>query len=228
MTANVTKSAPKKTLASTVEDKIRADIINGELVPQTKLRIKNLMERYDASSIPLREALSRLTALGFIELVDHQGFSVRNITTSEIYDITHVRCMIECQALENSIRNADLEWESRLLGVHHTLTNLPLKNPDTGELSNRWETVHKDFHDALLSNCDSFWLKKISATLRDQTSRYRFLSQKYTAEGKRDVPAEHKEILEAVISRDIERAKAVLTAHYEKTADAIAAMMTEK
>lgn len=225
MAVNSTKKGtPKKTLASTVEEKIRADIMSGELVPNTKLRIKNLMERYDTSSIPLREALSRLTALGFIELVDHQGFSVRNITPAEIYDITNVRCMIECQALENSITHADLEWESRLLSIHHTLSKLPIIDPETDELSERWEKVHKEFHDTLLSNCDSYWLKHLSAILRDQTSRYRSLSYHYDS-GYRNVPQEHAEILDAAISRDVERAKAALVAHYEKTTHTIAETM---
>src|SRR3990167_11389512 len=213
MATNRMKSVSKKTIASTVEEKIRADIVSGELVPNTKLRIKNLMERYNTSSIPLREALSRLTALGFLELVDHQGFSVRDITPEEIHDITQVRCMIECLALENSIRNADLAWESRLLGIHHTLTNMSLINPETGELSEEWESVHNEFHDALLANCDSYWLKKLAATLRDQTSRYRFLSTHYTLADNRDVPKEHAEILQSAIARDVEGATAAIRSH---------------
>ena len=226
MATNRMKSVSKKTIASTVEEKIRADIVSGELVPNTKLRIKNLMERYNTSSIPLREALSRLTALGFLELVDHQGFSVRDITPEEIHDITQVRCMIECLALENSIRNADLAWESRLLGIHHTLTNMSLINPETGELSEEWESVHNEFYDALLANCDSYWLKKLAARLGDQTSRYRFLSTHYTLADNRDVPKEHAEILQSAIARDVEGATAAIRSHYQHTTDAIAERMT--
>jgi DNA-binding GntR family transcriptional regulator len=217
----------KKTIASTVEEKIKADIINGKLMPNQKLRIKGLAERYDTGSIPLREALSRLTALGFIELIDHQGFSVRSITLEEIADITMVRCNIESQALENSIKNADLEWESRLLAIHHTLSNLHLIDPESDQLSEKWEKTHQDFHEALLSNCDSHWLNQLSSILRDQTSRYRFLSTHCKGSGNRDIPAEHARIIEAAIARDIDKAKTALCKHYENTAKIIAKQMID-
>ena len=70
----------------------------------------------------------------------------------------------------------------------------------------------------LIANGRSPWLLRLSGMLRDQTARYRVLSVHYE-EGavKRDVPHEHKAILEAALARDIDRACGLLTEHYEAT-----------
>ena len=48
------------TLASSVYDRLRADILTGELEPGRKLRIEFLGKRYHTGHSPIREALNRL------------------------------------------------------------------------------------------------------------------------------------------------------------------------
>src|ERR1700682_5440835 len=65
-----------RTVAAALEPIIRKEIINGTFAPGTKLALKDLAERYEAGIIPLREALSRLCASGFVDAVDQKGFRV--------------------------------------------------------------------------------------------------------------------------------------------------------
>ncbi|MNH10009.1 hypothetical protein D3C79_694730 [compost metagenome] len=53
--------------------------------------------------------------------------------------------------------------------------------------------------------------------LRDQTARYRQLSLLYAESLDRDVPGEHRALMEAALARDCERACALLSEHYETT-----------
>ncbi|MCY1343192.1 FCD domain protein [compost metagenome] len=80
-----------------------------------------------------------------------------------------------------------------------------------------WEQAHETFHAALLSNCGSPWLLRFANMLRDQTARYRVLSMHYTDSADRDVPAEHRALLDAVLARDADKACALLAEHYETT-----------
>jgi len=80
-----------------------------------------------------------------------------------------------------------------------------------------WEKAHEAFHQALIANCRSPWLLRLSHMLRDQTARYRMLSVHYTGANERDVPGEHRELLDAALARDVDKACALLAEHYQTT-----------
>ncbi|MNF65236.1 HTH-type transcriptional repressor CsiR [compost metagenome] len=207
----------KRTMASQLEVRVRQDIINGRLVPGSRLRLKELADFYEAGVIPLREALSRLAATGFVDAEDQKGFSVGRISAQEIRDITDTRLHIECRALALSISQGDVEWESRVLAAHHRLDRLPVIEGPERLLKPEWEIAHDAFHNALLSSCSSSWLLRFAATLRDQTARYRLLSMHYADSESRDVRGEHRSLLEAALRKDIKAACEILSAHYEET-----------
>ena len=54
------------TQASSVYDRLQADILSGKLRPGLKLRLKELIEMYETGNSPLREALNRLSANGMV------------------------------------------------------------------------------------------------------------------------------------------------------------------
>src|SRR5690606_2674715 len=56
------ESTGQATVASQLYQRLRADILLGELEPGSKLRLSALAQQYDAGAIPLREALNRLSA----------------------------------------------------------------------------------------------------------------------------------------------------------------------
>ena len=207
----------KRTMASQLEARVRKDIINGRLKPGSRLRLKELADFYDAGVIPLREALSRLAATGFVDAEDQKGFSVGRISAQEIRDITDTRLHVECRALALSISRGDIEWESKVIAAHHRLDRLPVIEGPERLLKPEWEVAHDAFHSALLSSCGSPWLLRFAATLREQTARYRLLAMHYPGSETRDVRGEHKRLLDAAMSKDVDAACDILSAHYEET-----------
>ena len=223
-----------RTMASTLAAGIRSDIIGGTLPPGAKLRIKELCERYGAGAIPVREALSRLATGGFVVAEDQRGFRVAGVSAEELVDITETRVHVECEALRQSIHDGGLDWEEKLIGAHHRLSRLPMLASGTAGLEPEWERAHVAFHAALLSGCSSKWMKSLSDLLRDQTARYRNLSvmipQKPSRGSKarggapaRDVTQEHREMVEAALARDAERACALLAGHFRATTQLVLA-----
>lgn len=213
--------AEKRTMASQLEARIRQDIINGKLAPGSRLRLKELAAGYDVGVIPLREALSRLANSGFVSAADQKGFSVGQISAAEITDITAARLHIECKALADSIRQGDVEWESRVLAAHHRLERLSIVEGPERLLKPEWERAHELFHHALISGCNSPTLLHLCAALRDQTARYRFLSMHYAESTVRNVPHEHRQLMEATLAKDVDKACDLLAAHYQATTDSV-------
>lgn len=216
-----TEPAEKRTMASQLEARIRQDIINGQLAPGSRLRLKELAEAYEVGVIPLREALSRLASSGFVSAADQKGFSVGRISAAEIADITAARLHIECKALAESIRLGNVEWESRVLASHHRLDRLTIVEGPERLLKPEWENAHELFHQALISSCNSPTLLRLCTSLRDQTARYRFLSMHYPDSTERDVPNEHRQLMDAALVKDIDKACELLASHYQTTTDSV-------
>lgn len=217
------ETTPLRTAASSLASGIRADIINGTLLPGERLRIKDLCERYDSSAIPLREALSRLTASGFVVAEDQRGFRVTEVSTAELTDITETRIHVECEALRRAIAHGGLDWEERLAGAHYRLSRLSMRPAKGDGLAAEWELAHCAFHSALIGASNSKWLVAIADLLRDQTSRYRHLSVMQKPLGRnrgtrrnetvRDAAEEHRQLMEATLARDAELATRLLAEH---------------
>jgi len=215
------RTPAKPTMASQLENRLRDDICKGIFPPGRRLAIKEIADYYQAGAIPVREALTRLSASGFITAEDQKGFRVSDVSEAEIRDVTRTRLLIESEALSEAIRVGDLDWETGITSAHHRLNRLPILSGELQTLNPLWEAAHKAFHMALLAGCESPWQLRFARTLSDQSSRYRSLSTQYEEAHSRDLSHEHSELAEAALARNATRACQLLTEHYERTTSII-------
>ncbi|WP_430474408.1 GntR family transcriptional regulator [Thalassospira lucentensis] len=197
----------------TAYDAIRNMIVTGELRPGTKLKIENLKEILQTGASPIREALSLLTSEQLVERLDQRGFRTAPVSQQNFNEILNLRCALEDMALRESISNADDAWEEELVLSHHRMSRTDAKDIPL------FEERHKSFHMALLANCHSPILLHYCHQLYDLNVRYRYLAGRSQNYGKRDVKREHREIMEAAVARDIERASEHLLDHYQQTGE---------
>ena len=107
-------------------------------------------------------------------------------------------------------------------------TSPPVAHPervsgDEHRISDVWAEAHKEFHSALVSACDSPWRLRLRSLLYDQTERYRRLSVPALPQ-ERDIAAEHKELMEATLTRDDKLATKLITAHLNATTARVRAL----
>ncbi len=206
------------TLATSVFDQLRGDILNGTLKPGEKLALESLRERYSVGNSPVREALNRLSADGLVERQDQKGFRVAAVSSEDFQELLKTRLWLEDKALRESISNGGPVWEERAVLAFHWLSRVPRSLSEDKYVENpEWEPRHREFHLALLSGCGSRWLLNFCAQLYDQASRYRRLAVQ-SSYPKRHELDEHKLILDAAVSDEADRAVELLTSHYTKTA----------
>ena len=209
------------TVASSVYERLRDDLLTGSIEPGFKLRIDVICERYGAGNTPVREALSRLAAEGLVERHDQRGFTAAPLHLDELEALTRTRCDIDQMALKDAMAHSSTQWEEQIVLALHRLSRTPRSAQDDAYVPNReWERLHREFHRSLIANCRSRWLKQFSEELADQAYRYRQCSIR-NAYGVRDVHAEHAAVAEAVLKGDVERAVSLLTQHYWRTAEFI-------
>lgn len=218
------KSDEPKTLTAQAYRQLRDDIIHGRLEPGTKLRIEPLRKQYGVGATPLREALSRLSADGFVTIEGQRGFKVADVTPEDLEDVTNLRVVLESQALTQSIKKGDDSWEARVVAAFHRLSKI--EESDGERDIPEWEERNSAFHDALTSACHSKWLRRFYTTLYDQHKRYRNLARSDT-HGTRNLHAEHKAIYQAALDRDIEAACKANEFHIRQTADVVQRLMQD-
>lgn len=217
-----------RTLVETAYAQLRHSILHGEFEPGAKLRTEELRARYNISGSTVREALTRLLGETLVTAEGQRGFRVAPISLEDFTDLANIRKLLETETLRNAIAHGDDAWEARVVGAYHRLSRIEEKiNDDPDQWSDEWEARNKDFHQALASGCPSRWLAHLSALMYQQSERYRRIAIRRRSVP-RDVHAEHKEILEATLARDADRACALLGEHIDRTIGMIARFLADK
>ncbi len=210
-----------ETLASTVYNKLLEDILKGDLEPGRRLRLQALKEQYEVGNSPLREALNRLSANGMVVREENKGFSVSPASIEELMELVRTRCWLEEIALRESIRHGDDHWEERVVLAYHRLSRAPRPADERSFNTNtEWGVLHRRYHLALISACNSSLLLGYCGQLHEQALRYRNLAA-VVAYRKRHESDEHEAIRDAAIDRDADLAVELLTAHFKVTADIV-------
>lgn len=208
----------RATLTTQLEDALRVDIIEGVLAPGQRLRSAELTDRYQVSATPLREALQRLAAQNLVEIDPRFGATVAPISRSDLQDTYWLREVLETLALRRSMELGNDAWRTRVTEAFEAFTDRVSASPEESSLASAldWSDLHRKFHEALFSACDSPWLQRMLATLYDHSERYRMLSRR---RGTRDTVQEHAQTYRPAIEGDADAAAAALAAHLRGTVE---------
>lgn len=208
------------TLASSIEERLRRDLISAVFMPGEKLAIDTLREKYGAGASPVREALNRLSAEGWVVQSDQRGFRVPSVSVDQLEELTRTRCLLNEITLRESIARATETTDEAIVVALHRLSQTPTHVTDDAKRINpEWEARHRAFHASLIAACGSRWLMDFDAMLFEQAARYRALSSR--SKVSRDVQKEHKGIADAVIARNASEAVRLANAHISHTSSLV-------
>jgi GntR family carbon starvation induced transcriptional regulator len=200
---------------------LRKEIICCRLLPGTRLRINEIALRVGVSVSAAREALSRIAVEGLVVATAQKGFSVAPISAAEITDLTNTRIAIETLCLIDSLKNGNIDWESRIIAAFHRLSRTAFNDPNEPDVANEeWITAHAEFHFSLVAACTSPSLLKIRRSLYIQTERYRQYAGFIGFEW-RDVNVEHAALMEAALARDDQSITERISSHFTVTTNSI-------
>lgn len=208
-----------RTLTAGVAERLRADILNGVLAPGSRLAMAELTARYGVGMSPVREALSRLVGEGLVQTEGQRGFRVAAMSRDDFNEIVMLRQMVEETGIRAAIARGDEKWEASLVAAFHLLERRlsALLTDATSERMAAYEEAHKAFHVALLAGAGSTRLSRMQQRLYEEARRYRLLVYKKHLAGNAvdfgEAGAIHREILDAVLARNADRAASILRRH---------------
>ena len=205
------------TLTAQAIARIRRDVLVGNLGPASKLRVRELSERYDLGVTPVREALATLGAEGLVHPIYNRGFAVPVLSREDLADITATRRAIETEALRIAIRHGDDEWEAGIRRALRALRNYLKKGARmVDEADDSFDALHLAFHTALISACGSARMIMLHRYLYQQAFRYRAIVMR-EARHTSSFIEEHTALAKIILNRKAPAAVAALQAHLELT-----------
>lgn len=215
-----TNSTSAGTLASSLTARIKLAILRGDLAPCSKLRLDELRAQFGVSLSPLREALSRLSREGLIQVEDQRGYRVAPVSSHNLRELIRLRAEFECLALREAVKNGNLQWEGAVLSSLHQLTRIDRSRSSGIDNQEAWEVAHRNLHLQLMTASDMPLLLQFCSTLNDLVDRYRRI---FLADNPADPETqhEHEVIVESAVARDEEKTVDALRRHIERTGEKI-------
>ncbi|MEM9631569.1 MAG: GntR family transcriptional regulator [Pseudomonadota bacterium] len=204
-----------------VYETLRDMAINFDFKPGERINESALTSELDASRTPLREALNRLVAEGFLTLAKGQGFFCRSLEPDQILELYQARCAIETEAIIRGIVSASDEEIADLYAyleesekVYFTCTDLP-------------ELVQMDeeFHLRLAALSGNGELVRLLGNLNDRIRYVRLINLRQIRERHHDNHTDnsslsaHRKIVDAVKNRDTDAAVKALRSHIERRSE---------
>ena len=196
--------------AESIAAEIKEQISSGRLAGGTRVTEQSLARRFGTSRTPVREAMRRLVADGFLIFKPNSGSFVRLWTAEEIEGIFHLRMVLESEVAalaaviiqaEDIVRLRSLQAEMEAITGQNVLI-------DFAALSARNREFHRVIAEAarnerlvqMLSN--TIELPIVQSTYR-----------RYTAAQLERSHQHHREICDALANGDATWARAVMTCH---------------
>lgn len=209
---------PRETVQDRVYHEIRSMILNGEIVPGQTLTIHGFAESFQVSTMPVREALRRLTAEQALMVLAGRSVGIPALTRARLADLRRVRREVEGLAVAwaaDVISAADLRRMSDLI----TEMQIAADQRD----GPHYVPANHDFHFIMYRAANSPVLFSIIESLWLQIGPYFHILR---ASGNwQAANATHRSILEALGRRDAAAAAAALGRDVDEAAVALETLL---
>lgn len=192
---------------------VRQRILTGEIAPNMPVRQDAVADELGVSTIPVREALSRLEQDGLLISFPNRGYIVRALTAEEATEVFDLRLKIEPEAVGKGALAATRE-DRRI--VRDALA--ALEAAQSGGSQGDHVTTNRLFHLAMVRPAAGLVTQQILERLHVLAERY--VRVHLEPQG-RDARArrEHEDLLDAWLDRDAAAVKTLTADHIRATLD---------
>jgi GntR family transcriptional repressor for pyruvate dehydrogenase complex len=206
-----------------VRNQLEAAIRRGEFAPGSKIPSeRELVETFGVSRVSVREAIRSLEALGQVTVQHGRGVFVNDrrsgvgepmarwldLHRDETVELIDVRAALDATAVEKAViryREAEIETIER---AHDAFREAVQAEASADELVR----LDGEFHLAVAEASGNRLLYDLLVDLNAYLSSHRHVA--LSAEGRAERSLhEHDRVVEAILERDVERARVAMTAH---------------
>jgi DNA-binding GntR family transcriptional regulator len=209
------------TITAAVTNRLRDEILRGELSPGSRLRQAHIAESYGVSTTPVREAFAALEREGLIRSNAHRGVIVFEPSAADLREFYEIRIPLEALATEVAVTNLT---ESDLERMGSILTRIADSNRKADW--KRASELNDEFHLTIYSASSRPRLARLIAELRASSRAYIAIFPKLVNR-LAEVEHEHDVIHEACRDRRPQAAGAAMVTHLQHTVDIVSESLGE-
>jgi DNA-binding GntR family transcriptional regulator len=195
-------------VAERVYVELKQMLFNYQIVPGQKLQCQDLAEKFKVSRTPVKDALNKLEKEGYVELRHNRGYYVAEIGLEEAEELYEIREALEAIALQKVIHHSNpdsLKLLKQAMEAYSTDVHQRI-------LSRRRLILDADFHLRLAEITGS---KSLVEILRMIFSKIylKHKAENLPPERSKMADYEHKEIYDAIFSKDLSGALKKIRKH---------------
>mgnify|MGYP001795997858 CR=1 FL=1 len=202
---------PRGRVATLVKD-IRADIVSGAIPPGATLVQEDLAARFQVSRMPVREAIKHLQMLGFVTVEDNKRARVAALSVEDFVEIFDMRESAEALAIRSAIPHLSNAHISEAAEIQQQIEAIDPKG---------FGSLNMAFHMALYRPSARPRLLAHVETLFNAADRYVSMVSA-GPDLKAKANAEHHQLLDYCLKRDVAAAEACVRAHVSQARNALA------
>ncbi|ABF65717.1 transcriptional regulator, GntR family [Ruegeria sp. TM1040] len=178
-----------------VYQRLRAQILFGELAPGQAVTIQGLVEALDSGMTPVREAIRRLISDGALVFQGNRRVSVPELRAEDVDELIYARKTMECELARRAATRIPSASVDALEALDLRLDTAIANGDVAGYLGLNYEfhSMLNEYADApiLADLADRLWLR-FGPSLRVVCGRF----------GTQSFPDRHKDILEGLRKKD--------------------------
>jgi len=199
---------PRVVLGDQVKEYVIEAIMSGEYKPGDRVVASALARRLGVSQAPVREAIRDLVLLGFLENEPFKGTSVRSFSPKELYEVYTVRAALESLAARLAVARLT---EEDVEALQQTLEEMI----QAAQAQDEALMVRLDnaFHEAILQISDNQILYQLWQAL--QFGYWTIVTARMSSHDLEELARRHETLLEALKTRDPQRAMTAMQRHIE-------------
>jgi DNA-binding GntR family transcriptional regulator len=205
------KSRPleRRVFREEIREQLIEDILNGRLAPGARIVETRIAQQFGVSQGPVREALRDLELFGFVVSSPFRGTQVRKISTQDLLEIYPIRAALEsvaARAAAERIDDATLAQLEELIGV---MREAAARDDHRAEAD-----ADHAFHHLIVQASGNRMLQHVWQTMR--LSITTCVTHSVTHRPLHEIAERHVDVLEALRSRDPQRAELAMRRHIEE------------
>lgn len=189
---------------------LKEKILSLELKLAEQVNIQELSKELKVSSTPIRDVLKRLSQERLVKIIPRVGYYVVDLQPEDLLQIYDLRKMFECYALETGIGNINTQKLLQIKKNTEKLQNIQSKD----EERKKFNKTDRELHSLIIQSSPNERLHGMYL----QIYNFVIISQRITHEPAQSVK-EHLELINAILEKDIEKAKSRLKSHIENAAN---------
>ncbi len=198
-------------MKNTIFNKLKKEIISGELLPGSVLIEREISDKYGISRTPVREILWQLASEGLLDKEPSKGYIIKKISLEEIFNIFQSREGIEGMATRIACLKGDAKFFEKINEIGKKIKEVDIEK-------NTQESVFfgRKLHDLIIVTASNPFLSEFYNKLRNLAVLTRNITQRSVSIEKKSQEL-HLAIISALEEKDEEKSEYYMREHLRIT-----------